>query len=199
MKIAVLCSGGGTNLQAIIDSVRSGYVPAEIAIVISDKRDARALVRAREAGIETLFLDVKDFKSREDFDKEIVKNLKKKNVELVALAGYMRLLSPYFIREYRDRVINIHPALLPSFKGTRAIKDALEHGAKVTGVTVHFVSESLDDGPIILQKPVDINDDDNEDTLLERVHKEEHRIYPEAIRLFAAGRLKIEGRRVRVK
>ncbi|MCX5678767.1 MAG: phosphoribosylglycinamide formyltransferase [Candidatus Omnitrophica bacterium] len=199
MKIAVLCSGSGTNLQAIIDSVKSGYVPVEIAIVISDKKDARALIRAKEAGIETLLLNVKDFKSREDFDKEIIRHLKKRNVALVVLAGYMRLLSPYFIREYRDRIINIHPALLPSFKGTHAIKDALEHGAKVTGVTVHFVNEKLDDGPIILQKPVDINDDDNEETLLERVHKEEHRLYPEAIRLFAAGRLKTEGRRVRVK
>lgn len=199
MKIAVLCSGNGTNLQAIIDSVKSGYIPAEIAIVVSDKKNARALVRAREAGIETLLLDKKDFKSREDFDKEIAKNLKKKGVRLVVLAGYMRLLSPYFIREYRDRIINIHPALLPSFKGTHAVKDALEHGAKVTGVTVHFVDEKLDDGPIILQKAVDIKDDDDEEALLERVHKEEHRLYPEAIRLFAAGRLKIEGRRVGVK
>lgn len=199
MKIAVLCSGNGTNLQAIIDSIRSGYIPVEIAMVVSDKKNARALVRAREAGIETLLLDAKDFKSREDFDKEIVRNLKKKGVGLVVLAGYMRLLSPYFIREYRDKIINIHPALLPSFKGTHAIKDALEHGSKVTGVTVHFVDEKLDDGPIILQKAVDIEDDDDEEALLERVHKEEHRLYPEAIRLFAAGRLKIEGRRVGVK
>lgn len=199
MKIAVLCSGSGTNLQAIIDSVKSGYIPAEIAIVISDKAKAHALVRAKEAGIETLFLDVKDFKSREDFDKEVIKSLKKKNVELVALAGYMRLLSPYFIREYRNRIINIHPALLPSFKGTHGIKDALRYGAKVTGVTVHFVNEKLDDGPIILQKPVDIKDDDNEETLLGRIHKEEHKAYPEAIRLFAAGRLTIDGRRVRVR
>jgi phosphoribosylglycinamide formyltransferase 1 len=199
MNIAVLCSGNGTNLQAIIDSVKSGYVPAEIAVVISDKKDAYALVRAREAGIETLFLDAKGFKVREDFDREIVKKLKKENVGLVALAGYMRILSPYFIREYRDRIINIHPALLPSFKGANGIRDAIAHGVKVTGVTVHFVDEKLDDGAIILQKPVDVKDDDNEETLLERVHKEEHRIYPEAIRLFALGRLKIEGRRVRSK
>lgn len=199
MKIAVLCSGSGTNLQAIIDSARSGYIPAEIAIVISDKAGAYALVRAKEAGIEALFLDVKGFKSREDFDKEIVENLKKRSVGLVALAGYMRLLSPYFIREYRDRIMNIHPALLPSFKGTRAIRDALKYGVKVTGATVHFVNEKLDDGPIILQRPVDVKDDDNEETLLERVHKEEHRIYPEAIKLFAMGRLTIDGRRVRVK
>ncbi len=199
MNIAVLCSGNGTNLQAIIDSVKSGYIPSEIAVVISDRKDAYALVRAKEAGIETIALSVKDFKSREDFDKEIAKHLKKRDAALVVLAGYMRLLSPGFIEEYRNRIINIHPALLPSFKGRCGIRDALEHGVKVTGVTVHFVSEKLDDGPIILQRAIDIKGDDNEATLLERVHKEEHRIYPEAIRLFALGRLTIDGRRVTVK
>lgn len=199
MKIAVLCSGNGTNLQAIINSVRSGYIPAEIAIVVSDKKDAHALVRAKDSGIETLTLSAKEYKSREAFDKEVVKNLKKKNVELVVLAGYMRLLSPYFIREYRNRIINIHPALLPSFKGTCGIKDALEYGVKVTGVTVHFVDEKLDNGPIIMQKSIEIKEDDTEDTLLERIHKEEHKIYPEAIRLFALGRLTVEGRRTRIR
>ena len=199
MKIAVLCSGSGTNLQAIIDSVKSDYIPAEISIVISDKKDAYALIRAKEAGIETLVLNAKDFKSREEFDKEIIKHLKKKSVELVVLAGYMRLLSPHFIREYKDRIINIHPSLLPSFKGTHAIKDALEYGAKVTGATIHFVDEELDNGPIILQNAVGIKESDTEETLLERVHKEEHRIYPEAIRLFAEGRLTIDGRSVRIR
>ena len=199
MKIAVLCSGNGTNLQAIIDSVKSGYIPAEIALVVSDNKDAHALVRAKEAGIETVVLAAKDYKSREDYDKEIVKRLKKKDISLVALAGYMRILSPYFIREYKDRIINVHPALLPFFKGSHGIMDALESGSKVTGVTVHFVNEKLDDGPIILQKPVDIKDNDTEETLLDRVHKEEHRIYPEAIKLFVLGKLKIEGRRVRVR
>lgn len=199
MKIAVLCSGSGTNLQAIIDSVKSGYISAEIAIVISDKKGAYALVRAKEAGIETLVLNAKDFKKREDFDKEMVKALKKKGVGLVVLAGFMRLLSPYFIREYKDKIINVHPALLPAFKGAHGIKDALEYGAKTTGVTVHFVTEELDSGPVILQKAVEIKEDDNEETLLERVHKEEHKIYPEAIRLFAEGRLKIEGRSVRIQ
>jgi len=199
VKIAVLCSGSGTNLQAIIDSVKSDYIPAEISIVISDKKDAYALTRAKESGIETIALNAKDFKSRDDFDKEIIRHLKKKNVELVVLAGYMRLLSPCFIREYKDRIINIHPALLPSFKGTHAVKDALEYGVKVTGATVHFVDEELDSGPIILQNAVEIKEGDTEETLLERVHKEEHRIYPEAIRLFAEGRLTIEGRSVRIR
>lgn len=199
MNIAVLCSGSGTNLQAIIDSVKSGYVPAEIALVVSDNADAYALVRAREAGIETLVLNKKDFKNREDFDQAMITVLKKKKVALVVLAGYMRILSGCFIEEYRNRIINIHPALLPAFKGAHAIKDALDYGAKVTGVTVHFVDEELDGGPVILQKAVEMRNDDNEETLLERVHKEEHRIYPEAIRLFAEGRLKIEGRRIRIQ
>jgi phosphoribosylglycinamide formyltransferase-1 len=198
MNIAVLVSGSGTNLQAIIDAVDSGYIPAKIALVLSDKREAYALERARKAGIETLVLDKKDFKTREDFDKEVIKNLKKKEVALVVLAGFMRLLSPHFIQEYRNRIINIHPALLPSFKGTRGIKDALEHGAKVTGATVHFVDEKLDNGAIILQRPVEVREDDTEKTLLERVHKEEHRMYPEAIKLFVEGKLKVEGRRVKI-
>jgi len=199
MNIAVLCSGNGSNLQAIIDKVKSGYIPATIALVVSDNKDAFALTRARSAGIETLVLSAKTFKSREEFDKEVVRNLREKNVELVVLAGFMRLLSSYFIKEYKNRIMNIHPALLPSFKGTHGIKDALAYGAKVTGPTVHFVDEELDHGPIILQKPVEIRDDDTEETLLERVHQEEHKIYPEAVKLFAEGKLRIEGRRVRVK
>ncbi|MBI5143439.1 MAG: phosphoribosylglycinamide formyltransferase [Candidatus Omnitrophica bacterium] len=199
MNIAVLCSGSGTNLQAIIDSVKSGYIPAKIALVVSDNKGAYALTRAKNAGIETLILNPKDFiDQREDFDKEIVKNLKKRNVELVVLAGFMRLMSPYFIKEYKNRIMNIHPALLPAFKGTHGIKDALDYGVKVTGPTVHFVDEKLDHGPIILQKAVEVKDDDTEETLLERVHREEHVIYPEAIKLFVERRLEIEGRRVRI-
>ena len=198
MNIVVLCSGSGTNLQAIIDSVKSGYIPARIALVVSDKKDALALERAKKAGIETLVLNAKDFASREDFDKEVAKNLKKRDIGLVVLAGFMRLLSPYFIGEYRNRIMNIHPALLPSFKGTRAIKDALVYGVKVTGATVHFVDEEPDCGPIILQKAVEVKEGDTEETLLERVHAEEHRIYTEAIKLFVEGRLKTEGRRIRI-
>jgi phosphoribosylglycinamide formyltransferase-1 len=199
MNIAVLVSGSGTNLQAIIDAVKSGYIPARIALVVSDQRGAFALQRAQKAGIETLILDKKDFATREDFDKEISKNLKKKGVGLVVLAGFMRLLSPAFIKEYRSRIVNVHPALLPAFKGTRGIKDALEYGAKVTGVTVHFVDEELDNGPVILQRAVEVKGDDTEEALLERVHAQEHKIYPEAIKLFVEGRLKVEGRKVSIK
>jgi phosphoribosylglycinamide formyltransferase-1 len=196
MNIAVLVSGNGTNLQAIIENVDKGYIPAGIAVVLSDEKKAFALERARRAGIETVALDKKDYNTREDFDREIVRHLKKRNVELVVLAGFMRLLSPYFIKEYRNRIMNVHPALLPSFKGSHGIKDAIDHGVKVTGVTVHFVDEHLDNGPIILQKTVEIKEDDTEEILLGRIHKEEHRIYPEAVKLFAEGRLKIEGRKV---
>jgi len=199
MNIAVLCSGSGTNLQAMIDGVKSGYIPARIALVVSDNKDAYALERARSSGIETVVIDPKQFREREDFDKEVIGNLRQKDVGLVVLAGFMRLLSPHFIKEYKNKILNIHPALLPSFKGTHGIKDALAYGVKVTGATVHFVDDRLDHGPIVLQRTVEVRDDDTEEALLGRVHKEEHRIYPEAVKLFVEGRLKIEGRKVTIK
>jgi len=198
MNIAVLCSGSGTNLQAIIDKVKTGHIPAKIALVVSDKRDAFALERAKKEGLETLVVDKKDFKSREDFDKKILGELKKNKIGLVVLAGFMRLLSPHFIEEYRGRIINIHPALLPSFKGRCGVKDALDYGVKVTGVTVHFVDEKLDDGPVIAQAAVEIKEGDTEESLLQKLHKEEHRLYPEAVKMFVEGKLKIEGRKVKV-
>ena len=199
MNIAALCSGSGTNLQAIIDAVKSGYIKAKIALVVSDNTNAYAITRAKSAGIETLYLNPKEYKSREDYDRAIVKNLKTKDTGLVVLAGFMRLMSPFFVNEFKGKIMNIHPALLPSFKGTHGVRDALEYGVKVTGPTVHFVDDKLDNGPIILQRAVEVKDDDTEETLLERVHKEEHKIYPEAIKLFVEGRLKIEGRKVLVK
>ena len=199
MNIAVFCSGSGSNLQALIDKIEDGYIPAKIAVVVSDNKSAFALERAKKAGIETLVLNPKDFKTREAFDKEIVKNLQAKNVGLVVLAGYMRLLSDHFIKAYENKIMNIHPALLPAFKGTHGIKDALLYGVKVTGPTVHFVDEKLDHGPIILQKAIEVRDDDTEESLLERVHKEEHKIYPDAVKLFVEGKLKINGRRVAIR
>ncbi|MDD5136531.1 MAG: phosphoribosylglycinamide formyltransferase, partial [Candidatus Omnitrophica bacterium] len=166
MNIAVLCSGNGSNLQAIIDKVLDGYIPAKIALVVSDNKSAFALERAKKAGVETLVLDPGDFDGREAFDREVIKNLRKKKIGLVVLAGYMRLLSGHFIKEYKDKIVNIHPALLPSFKGTHGIRDALEHGVKVTGPTVHFVDEKLDNGAIILQKAVEVKDADTEESLL---------------------------------
>ncbi|MFA5143340.1 MAG: phosphoribosylglycinamide formyltransferase [Candidatus Omnitrophota bacterium] len=198
MNIAVLCSGNGSNLQAIIGRVADGYIPARIVLVVSDNKDAYALKRARRAGIETLVLDPGNFGTREKFDREIIKNLRTKKVGLVVLAGYMRLLGSHFIKEYKGRIVNIHPSLLPSFKGTHGIKDALEYGVKVTGPTVHFVDEQLDHGPIILQKALEVRASDTEETLFARVHKEEHKIYPEAIKLFVEGRFRIDGRKVKI-
>ncbi len=199
MNIAVFCSGYGSNLQAIIDKTTDGYIPAKIALVVCDNDQAFALKRAEKAGIETLILDPRKFNTREAFDKEVIKELRNKKVSLVVLAGFMRLLSGHFIKEYENRIINIHPSLLPSFKGTHGVRDALEYGVKVTGPTVHFVDEKLDHGPIILQRSFDIKDDETEEGLLERMHKEEHKIYPEAIKLYVEGKLKIKGRRVTVK
>ena len=199
MNIAVLASGNGTNLQAIVDKIKEGYIAAKIALVVSDNPKAFALERAKKEGIETFVLNPKDFKSREDYDKEIVKKLKEKNIELVVLAGFMRLVSPYFCREFKNKIINIHPALLPSFKGTHGVRDALSYGAKVTGPTVHFVDDLLDHGPVILQSSVEIKDDDTEESLHKRVHAEEYVIYPKAVKLFTEGKLQIEGRKVIIK
>lgn len=196
MNVAVLVSGSGTNLQAIIDAVKSGYIKAKIALVLSDNRGAYALDRAKKAGIETLFLDAESFNSKVDFDKEIIKNLKVRGVELVVLAGYMRLLTPHFVGEYKGRIINVHPALLPFFKGLSGVKDALDYGVKITGPTVHFVTEKVDAGPIIAQAAVEVADNDTEDSLREKVHKEEHKIYPKAVKDFVEGKLEIRGRKV---
>jgi len=198
MNIAIFCSGNGTNLQAIIEAQKKGDIKADLRLVVSDHRNSFALVRAKKAGIKTLVVEKKDFQSKREFEQEILKNLKVENIDLVVLAGYMRLLSEDFIREYKDRILNIHPALSPAFKGTQGIKDAFLYGVKVTGVTVHFVTEDMDTGPIILQSPVIVKEDDTEDTLTTAIHAEEHKLYPRAIQLFIEGRLKIEGRKVKI-
>jgi len=194
-KLGVLISGRGSNLLAIIKAIEGKRLNAKIACVISDKESAGGLKIAREHNIEALFLDPKGLK-REEYDRLIVKELKKRDVSLVCLAGFMRIISPFFVKEYKGRIMNIHPALLPSFPGLSAQKQALEYGVKVSGCTVHFVDEGCDTGPIIIQKAVYVKPDDTEETLSERILKEEHKIYPAAIRLFSEGRLKIIGRRV---
>ena len=196
MNIAVFVSGNGTNLQAIIAAAKKGHIKSKIALVVSDNKGAYALKRAEKAGLKTLVLNPEDFGSKEDFDKEIVVNLKKHDIGLVALAGYMRLLTPYFVKEYRNRILNVHPALLPSFKGKDGVKDALERGVKVTGPTVHFVTENIDSGPIVSQAAVLVKDGDTEESLGERIHKEEYKIYTKAIKDFVEGKLKVVGRKV---
>lgn len=199
INIGVLASGRGTNLQAIIEAVEEGRIEGEISIAVSDNPDAYALKRAKEHNIETQYIDFRSFKNKEDYDKKVVECLKEKKIDLVVLAGYMRILSPFFINAYKNRVMNIHPALLPSFPGLHAQKQAVEHGVKVSGCSVHFVDEGLDSGPIILQKAVEVKDNDTEESLTERILKEEHQIYPRAIQLFSEGRLVIKGRKVFIK
>lgn len=198
MNIAVFCSGNGTNLQAIIGSWKKGHIKADIKLVVSDLPDCYALIRAKNAGIKTLVIERKNFKTKKDFEAEILKVLKRDNIDLIVLAGYMRILSGDFISAYENKILNIHPALLPSFKGAHGIRDAFEYGVKITGVTVHFVTKDMDAGPIILQSSVKATEDDTEETLAEAIHEEEHKVYPRAIQLFVEGKLKIEGRKVTI-
>ena len=196
--IAVFCSGQGTNLQANLDAARRGRLRARVALVISDRPDAGALVRARRSGVEARCVKPRDFPSRTGYERALIRLCEAHGVRLVCLAGFMRLLSPVFVRRYRGRIVNVHPALLPAFPGAHAIREALAWGAKVTGVTAHFVDEEMDHGPIILQAPVPVRPGDTEARLLWRVHRVEHRLYPRAIGLVLAGRVRVDGRRVRV-
>lgn len=199
LKLAVLASGSGTNLQAIIDDVATGYIPAEIKIVLSNKPNAYALTRAREAGIKTQVVLPKDYATREEFDAELVKILLENDVEYVALAGYMRMLSKVFLDAFPNRIINIHPALLPSFPGIHGQRDAVEYGVKVSGCTVHFVDENMDHGPIIAQAPVPVLHTDTEETLKARILEQEHILFPHVLRLVAEGKVEIQGRKVIIK
>lgn len=198
VPIGVLISGSGTNLQAIIDAIEAGKLDAKIEVVLSNKGDAHGLVRARKHGIAVEVLDHKAFSSREAYDQAVVDRLRTRGVELVVLAGFMRLLSPVFIKAYSNRIMNIHPALLPSFPGLYVQKKAVEHGVRFAGCTVHFVNEECDEGPIIIQAVVPVFSDDTEASLMARILKQEHRIYPRAIQLYAEGRLTVAGRKVLV-
>ncbi len=198
MNIAVFASGEGTNFQAIIDAIRAGEIEVNLTLLICDRPDAYAIVRAKEAGIKHILVERKNFKSRGDFNCEIIKYLEKEKIDLIVLAGFMWLLSEDFVKKYPNKILNIHPALLPSFKGAEGIKEAFNYGVKLTGVTVHFVDEELDHGPIILQKEVVVEENDTEESLAEKIHKEEHKLYPKAIKLFVEGKIKIEGRKVKI-
>jgi phosphoribosylglycinamide formyltransferase-1 len=194
LRVGVLVSGSGTNLQAILDSADPAVY--EVVLVVSNKPDAHALERARVAGVREAVVLQSEFADRVSFDTAVADMLDEAGVELVCLAGYMRILSPEFVKRFRDRILNIHPALLPAFPGASAVRDALDWGAKVTGTTVHLVDDEVDHGPIVLQEAVAIVDGDTESSLHERIKAVEHRLYPEAVRLFALGRVDVEGRRV---
>lgn len=198
VPIGVLISGGGTNLQAIVDAIEAKKLDAEICVVLSNQADAYGLARAKQHGIAAAVLDHKSFASREDYDRAVVDVLRARGVELVILAGFMRLLSPVFIKAYSNRIMNIHPSLLPSFPGLHVQKKALDHGVRFAGCTVHFVNEECDEGPIIIQAVVPVYPDDDEATLAARILKQEHRIYPRAIQLYAEGQLHVTGRKVLV-
>ena len=193
MRVAVFASGSGTNLQAIIDA---DIQTIEIAVVFTNNPDAYAIERAKKHNIQVEIIDHKNYKTREEYEKHIIKVLGPYKLNLIVLAGFMRILSTVFVRAYKNKIVNIHPALLPSFPGINAVRQALEYGVKYTGVTVHFVDEGVDTGPIILQSVVEIEDEDTEDTLLEKIHEVEHRIYPKAIELISSGEIEVIGRRV---
>ncbi len=195
-NLGMLISGRGSNLQSIINAIQDGRLNARIVLVLSNKADAYGLERAREAGLDTLVLNHRSFPSREAFDLAMVDALHSRGVELVCLAGFMRLLSPAFVQAFPDRILNIHPALLPAFPGLHAQRQALEHGVRVAGATVHLVNADLDAGPIVAQAAVAVRDDDTEDTLSARILLEEHRIYPEAIGRILDGGWTIQGRRL---
>jgi len=197
IKLGVLVSGRGSNLQAIIDNIEKGALSVEIAVVISDQPDAYALERARKHNIPAVHVSAKGYKGKRDaYDTLLVQELQKRSVDLVCLAGFMRIITPALIKAFPNRIMNIHPAILPAFPGLHVQKKALEHGVKFSGCTVHFVDEGMDTGPIVVQAVVPILDNDTEDGLSERILKQEHKIYSRAIQLFAEGKLRIEGRRV---
>jgi phosphoribosylglycinamide formyltransferase-1 len=199
IKIAVLVSGRGTNLQAIINAIKKGRIDGEIKIVISDNPKAYALQRAKKNKITTQVVPYKKFRNKEEYEQEILRHLDDYKIDLIVLAGYMRILSPEFIKKYRYRIINIHPALLPAFPGLHAQRQALEYGVKVSGCTVHFIDEGTDTGPIILQKAVPVKQFDDEESLAKRILKYEHQLLPRAIQLFAQNKIEIVKNKVYLK
>jgi phosphoribosylglycinamide formyltransferase-1 len=198
LKLGVLASGSGTNLEAIAEAIENGGVPARIVLVLSDKPGAFALERAQGRGIPTRVIELADYPDRPAFDRAMIEALREAGVELVILAGYMKLVGDEIVDAFPNRIMNIHPTLLPCFPGEHGVADALEHGVKVTGVTVHFVDKGLDTGPIVAQEAVPVEEGDDVETLHNRIHLSEYRIYPRAITLFAQGRLEVEGCRVKV-
>ncbi|MGD2107357.1 MAG: phosphoribosylglycinamide formyltransferase [Nitrosopumilaceae archaeon] len=203
LNLGILISGRGSNMEAILRSIKRGKISINPAIVISNKPDAKGLKIAQKLGVKTEIIESKGFKgSRTEYDKKIISVLTKNGVTpkngLVCLAGFMRIISPEFVKKYKNRIINVHPALLPSFPGLDAQKQAVDYGSKYSGVTVHFVDSGVDTGPIILQKVVKVEDDDTEETLSKRILTKEHQAYPEAVRLFAEKKIKISGRKTKI-
>jgi len=198
-RIAMFLSGRGTNFRAIHDAIRAGTINAEIALVLSNVETAPGLATARERGLEALWLNPKSYPTREDYDTALLAEVQKRNVDLICLAGYMKIVTPLLCRAFVHRIMNIHPALLPAFPGLHVQQKAIEWGVRYSGATVHFVAEEVDMGPIILQAVVPVLQDDSEETLSARILEQEHKIYPEAVRLFFEGRIEVRGRRVFIR
>lgn len=198
MNIAVFASGKGTNFSAIIRAVKRGVIKASLSLLICDNPAAGAINRAKRAGIKVALVKRGDFSNKQEFEAKIIQHLEENKIDLIVLAGFMRLISSEFVNKYAGRILNIHPSLLPSFKGTEAIKDAFDYGLKVAGVTVHFVDDKMDHGPIILQEAVKITENDTPELLENKIHKVEHKLYPEAIKLLLEGKLRVEGRKVKI-
>jgi len=197
-NIAVFASGRGTNFSAIARAAKKGIIKANLALLVCDVPGAPVIGKAKRAGVKVALAKREDFGSKKEFEDKIIAHLKENSIDLIVMAGFMRMLSPELVSSYKGRIINIHPALLPSFKGAHGIKDAFEYGAKLSGVTVHFVDEKMDHGPIILQQAVSIEEDDTLESFEARIHKVEHRLYPQAINLFLEGKLEIQGRKVKI-
>ena len=197
--LGVLISGRGSNLQAILDAIAEGRLDARVGVVVSNEADAQGLERAEKAGVPTAVLSHQDYDSREGFDEAVLAQLKKHDVDVVCLAGFMRILSPVLVRAFSNCVLNIHPSLLPAFVGLHAQRQAVEHGAKLSGCTVHLVDEELDHGPILLQAPVAVEEQDTEESLSARILAQEHKLYPEAIKLILDGKVRVDGRRALIQ
>ncbi|MFT5387375.1 MAG: phosphoribosylglycinamide formyltransferase-1 [Lysobacterales bacterium] len=197
-KFAVFASGSGSNLQAIIDAIKAGDINAELTLVFSNRRKAGALKRAQEANIKTLVLEKRNYATPQSYDREIVMYLKEEKIDFIVLAGYMKILTPWFVKQYDKKIINVHPSLLPAFKGANGIKDQFTYAVKVAGVTIHMVNDKMDAGPIIMQKSFKVSEKETLESLEEHIHKIEHEIFPKAVALFADDRLKIGLRKVEI-
>lgn len=195
-NIVVFASGNGSNFQAIAEASIKGILKAKLKLLVCDNPRAFVLNRAKKFKVKTFLINPRDYRNKKYFEDAIIRNLKAEKIDLIVLAGFMRILSPYFVKQYKYRIINIHPALLPSFKGAHAIKDAFDYGVKLSGVTVHFVDEQMDHGPIILQEPLRVKDKDTLESLEKKIHQLEHKVYAQALNLFLSGKLRIKGRKV---
>jgi len=197
-NIAVFASGRGTNFNAIAQAIKKGHLNVNLALLVCDNPGAAVLAKAGKLGVKVFLVKREGFAEKKDFEEAIIRKLKENKIDLVVMAGFMRMLSPYIVRAYKRRIINIHPALLPSFKGAKGIKDAFDYGVKVSGVTVHFVDEAMDHGPIILQREVRVSESDTLKSLEEKIHKVEHALYPQAIKLITQGKVKLKGRKAMI-